>query len=315
MVTQAEIYKGLRNPVKGAKVAQARARESILQWFQSPNEGIEVMEKDWDNLIILDACRFDVFADLCDIDGDLSSVVTQGETTAKFIQRNFGGNSFYDTVYVCANAAVGNNIEHVDVYRFEGLWGDQGTVSGWDQYRNGIHPEIVVDKTLEVQEEYDNKRIISHFLQPHCPYIVKDGKQLPKESKYRSLEAAARGEVPREEITAVYRENVEYVLEYVEELVPQLSGKTVITADHGELLGDPLPGHWKYLHPRHPIGKKQLFHYGHWRNIRAGPLINVPWFEVDHNGERRNIESAGHSEGVEIDRQSIDEQLKMLGYK
>lgn len=35
-------------------------------------EGTFVMEADWDNLLILDGCRYDVFAERNDIDGDLS---------------------------------------------------------------------------------------------------------------------------------------------------------------------------------------------------------------------------------------------------
>lgn len=48
----------------------------------------------------------------------------------------------------------------------------------------------------------------------------------------------------------VYRENVAYGLEYAQNLLEALDGKTVVTADHGELLGESVPLLIRLLHAR-----------------------------------------------------------------
>jgi hypothetical protein len=83
-----------------------------------------------------------------------------------------------------------------------------------------------------------------------------------------------------------YEMNLRYALEAVRDLASKINGKLVITADHGELLGEKR----NYGHPSHsndPI------------------LTEVPWFEVDCQ------------QNNEIDRNAdnqIQSKLKSLGY-
>jgi hypothetical protein len=48
-----------------------------------------------------------------------------------------------------------------------------------------------------------------------------------------------------------------------------LPGRTIVTADHGEAIGD-------YLHPLIPI---KIF--GHNQNIKISALVNVPWLVIE----------------------------------
>jgi hypothetical protein len=67
-------------------------------------DGIDVFEQDWDNLIVLDACRFDVFAAVADsLPGTLERRTSQAATTPEFVRANFGGRDLHDTVYVTQN--------------------------------------------------------------------------------------------------------------------------------------------------------------------------------------------------------------------
>jgi hypothetical protein len=54
-------------------------------------DGINVLEEDWDNLVILDACRYDLFKQVNDISGDLQKRQSQASMTAEFLNRNFAG--------------------------------------------------------------------------------------------------------------------------------------------------------------------------------------------------------------------------------
>jgi hypothetical protein len=97
-----------------------------------------------------------------------------------------------------------------------------------------------------------------------------------------------------------YMENLSLALNSVKQLLEAVDGKSVITADHGELFGEwvgPLPA---------PI-------YGHTPQIRAEPLIKVPWFIVE--GDSRRTVKADVSEQAETGgSQTAKDRLKDLGY-
>lgn len=105
---------------------------------------------------------------------------------------------------------------------------------------------------------------------------------------------ATRGEVLR-----AYRENLTLVLSEVETLLEELTGKVVVTADHGELLGE----------PESPVPNRR---YGHPRGVYVEKLVKVPW-QVYQNGDRRTVteEDAADSD---YDLDAVEEQLQELGY-
>jgi hypothetical protein len=62
---------------------------------------------------------------------------------------------------------------------------------------------------------------------------------------------------------ALYEENLRIALEEIAELVPELDGKVVVTADHGEAFGE--EGVWEHHIETH-----------------IPPLMEVPWLELEH---------------------------------
>lgn len=292
---------------------QGYVRKQTLLTVQGGTQGPYVMDEDWDNLVILDACRADVFEKFCEIDGEYSTVFSRGETTPRFFNENFSGRDCYDTVMVSGNANVSNVLPKMNLHYFEGIWGEE-TTPMWEDDREIVPPDTVVDKTLDVHERFPDKRLISHFVQPHPPFVVKDGKKLSQDSPYRSFSAAVEGDIPAAEMRSVYEENVNYVLNYVETLISELSGKTVITADHGELIDDYVPLPYKVIHPRVGPSKYHYYRYGHYTHLRQPELVQVPWLEIPSD-DRREIRSADGSAGQEFDKDIIESQLEALGYK
>lgn len=296
----------LRNPRKFG-----REFERILSkgMFESVHgKGIDVMEKDWDNLIILDACRYDYFPQYCDIDGSYDTVISQGNNSKSFIQNNFAGCKLNDTIYVTANPfveSIRNDVFHKVEY--ERLFEE------WDKELNTIRPEVVAKHTINNHEQHPNKRVISHFMQPHAPYIGQKGRRLSEEGDFgkfegelirnRGLDIASynipdsinKGIITEEQLEEIYIENLNVVLDEVENMIGRISGKTVITSDHGELLGDRLFGRKRYGHGRY-----------HTEELRR-----VPWFVIESDDRRRLIEDEPKSfESIE----NRDEKLEDLGY-
>mgnify|MGYP006926912527 CR=1 FL=1 len=85
----------------------------------------------------------------------------------------------------------------------------------------------------------------------------------------------------------------------VADLLKSLEGLTVVTADHGNALGE-------FAKP-FPIRV-----YGHPLGILIPALVNVPW-HVYQNG-RRNQVSAEPPESSTDTNMTNDDRLRMLGY-
>jgi hypothetical protein len=273
-------------------------------------DGIDVMAEDWDTLIILDACRYDEFAKYAEtLPGTLEMVKSQSTATVGFLRANFGGRDFDDTVYVTANPQLyrlKNGIhgaESVNTFFHDTVevWKD-----GWSEEHRTVLPDVVTDAALDAAEQYPNKRLVIHYLQPHAPYIGETGRdEFPTD--YLNFWASYRkGEfdIDLSTATKAYRENLELVLPHIETLLTELTGKSVVTADHGELLGErdrPVP----------------LKRYGHPHKTPLRPLLEVPWL-THTQGNRRTIiseERSADSVKEQASTDVVEKRLRDLGYR
>jgi hypothetical protein len=112
---------------------------------------------------------------------------------------------------------------------------------------------------------------------------------------------AARRSLGDEGLRRAYRANLQMVLEEVAGLIKYMSGRIVVTADHGEMLGE--EGY--YSHPgmlRHPL------------------LIEIPWLRVDRDRPKPSPARAAPGEecppegGDPEDEEAIRKRLQGLGY-
>jgi len=100
-------YRFVRNPKLGLYevvriINECHRRVNIRR---NPS-GTDVMSEDWDNLILLDACRYDAFSKVNTLKGNLEERVSKGSTSKEFIKSNFVGRELHDTVYITANPYV-----------------------------------------------------------------------------------------------------------------------------------------------------------------------------------------------------------------
>jgi len=260
------------------------------------NNGFYILKEEFDNLIILDACRFDLFESEIknwNIKGRLEYRISRGSDTLSFLLENFGDNKFNPIkkkiVYITANPFVNREFEG-EFWKIIPVW-----LSGWDEELNTVPPKAVYKATIQAIRRYQGKKFIIHFIQPHCPFI-KIGKLARIDKTFVRLREAMlsgeaqkvdlgiwgllqRGKVTEEEVLWGYKENLRAVMPYVEKLCKILPGRTVITADHGEAIGEKL----------HPIIPLRI--YGHpCGNIRMESLIKVPWFICEESGNLDRVE-------------------------
>lgn len=236
------------------------------------DQAVHVMDEDWDTLIVLDACRADFFEETVDVNrfDAYSRVVSLGSHSSEWTRKNFQNESFEDTVYISANphtTLLANNTFHELIE----VWKE------YDMSPNQIDPTEMVTIAKRANERYPNKRLIIHFMQPHGT-----GKLIS--------EAENRIEL--------YRATIPAVTDIVVELAAQIDGKTVITADHGELFTSG-------VRARLGINK-------HKSRLRFPNLVEVPWAEIN-NGQRRDITEGELSETT-IDETAVEQRLQDLGY-
>jgi len=138
---------------------------------------IYVMEKDWDNLIILDACRYDYFKKLYHpyLKGDLTKAYSLGSSTIEWCKNSFQEKRD-DVVYVSSNPFINSK---VDVLNFKALDLFHAVINvwdwGWNKELGTVHPKTVNDVVKKIKDYYFDKRLIIHYLQPHEPYLCYAG--------------------------------------------------------------------------------------------------------------------------------------------
>ena len=254
----------------GAKYVKLHRLYMMLQkkLATSKFKGIKVVDEDWDYLIILDACRYDVFAQVNNIPGKLSRVYSLAPNTQYWLIENikYDFEKWRDVIYVSANPhvsetmlrkliGIGNPFLHL-----EKVWD-----YGWDPIRRTVPPAKVVQAAMKMLRRYPSKRMVIHFLQPHIPYMYGEGvNDIWPSRKVRFSNLRRLRQYIKEHIVEAkdaYVRSVSYVLGYVKKLIPFLKGKIVITSDHGELFGE----HGLYEHPA----------------VYVEALLTVPWLVVE----------------------------------
>lgn len=316
-----KLLEAINDPIKALAFLSQRALGAhrdlryLLDGVPYNKSGSDFIEEDWDQLILLDACRYDEFERHLDgagafdgVEGSLEHRKSRGSMSEEFIRGNFTGRTLHDVVYVSGNPWFAKLTETIDTEVHDFVLVERDALGG-----ETCSPERVTETARAYAERYPNKRLIVHYIQPHQPYLrrMPDGeigpqpmKRLPGNFHFE----IARSEYSNSDVIAAYRENLDLVVDEVKALLPELEGKTVVSADHGEMLGErtwPVP----------------LRHYGHPRGIRRPEVIDVPWFVVD-DGNRRRIVPEPPQESADIvdalsedmDRHAINERLQDLGY-
>jgi hypothetical protein len=262
-------------------------------------ESTNIMKLDWDVLVILDGCRLDLFSEESSLEGKTSSVESAGSESREFMHSYFQGESYHDTVYVTANPHT-SKLESGIFHDIKKIYNTH-----WDSELETVRPESVTSVVKETDDMYPEKRLIIHYMQPHFPFIGETGQKIDRDNLGSDGDIwtplrFGRLSVNEEMVWEAYAENYRLVENEVSEIHSSIAGKTVVTSDHGNLVGErlaPIPVKW----------------YGHTPGIRHHYLNTVPWHEMPIS-ERRQT-SADSPKDIELRNQAaVKSQLEALGY-
>lgn len=312
------ITKELYSPIRRLQFESKYNKENIF----------DPVDQSWDNLIILDACRYDILAENNIFEGTLDYNVLDSSTSPEFINNYINGKKLHDTVYISANPFT-SRISPGTFYKTYTPFQQDNTEVKNQKYKlndlsDSWDPQTVYDLSIDGFEQNPEKRQIVHFMQPHAPYFGKRAKDLRNELNDEGvrfwawdesldkegcnsdevlshlLAAAEQGYISKKELSEVYVENLLIVLDYVKKYSESVSGKTVISSDHGEMLGE-----------------SSILHgdlYGHGRKIYTKELRKVPWFTLSYK-ERRSVTAEEPVEQRDNLNKDLDKKLRALGYK
>lgn len=218
---------------------------------------------EWDNLIVLDACRYDIFRRVWSREEKVIGVISPASWTLEWLDRVFG-NVFIEAEVFSATPYI-NSLTEINMYgvrwnarehfrKIIDLW-----LTAWDP-RLGIVPPQKVYLAVIVRNigaKYAKKSTIRKriiwFLQPHYPYLSEYFsrwmREYVRELTYtdfltgkmeNTLIKILRNIVMKNsgEIVNAYEETLERTLKYVYKLIDRLDGVTIVTSDHGELFGE-----------------------------------------------------------------------------
>lgn len=244
-----------------------------------------VMEEEWDFMILLDACRFDMYREVVDSAAD--SCISGGSYTQEWLEFNFN-RECKDVVYIAGNPHFASvHLKHVfgfnPFHHVEEVWD-----YGWSDDLKTVPPEAVTRAAVKCAHTYPDKRMIVHYNQPHHPFLGDQEITALEHGTWRTVEGmeggleqnvttvwdlAWKNRISDDHLRAAYWQNLRLVMVEVNKLLEQLSGKVILTADHGNLLGE-----WGL--------------YGHPASLRLESLVRVPWVMLKNGSRRAPTESA-----------------------
>lgn len=257
--------------------------------------GTNVYSKNWDVLVILDACRADIYRDV--INEDAESIWSVGSSSEEWMSNTFTSSTdVSETAYVTGNIFSRDYLDENDFHRLEEVWR-----YGWDDEAGTIPPRPVTNEAIRTWRETGADRMIIHYMQPHFPAIGSDidlGGGVTQDEFGRGgvvnvWSEMRSGAIDAETAWEAYRDNLEFVWSDVELLMENVDGKVGVTADHGNGFGK-----WGA--------------YGHPSGLVFPELRRVPWDSYDCSDERTHQPEETAKEDTADD--TVEERLESLGY-
>lgn len=329
MPTRRQIKNGILNPTHSLQFLinkiSSFPSKAYYEWHRIKNDIpkqnkllFEFISSKSFGLIILDACRYDIFSEIVVdyIKGELQMVWGSGRWTGEYTVRTW--NDFCDLVYFSSMPVVSDkHFERMGSYyrpshQFDELvplWDKD-----WDKSRGTVPADRVSDSVLRYVSQTDDPRFVAHYAQPHVPYIG-DTEILPWDGESdRDIQIridmddtptttfyhmVRENKISDEKLQKAYEDNLRYVLNEVVRLIRRVNCPVIITSDHGEHLGE----NGEYFHKNDSI-----------------LLRKVPWFVVNDDeiggvDIEEEYESSFKDNKTTATTDEIEERLAHLGYR
>ncbi len=281
------------------EIARTKWRHGWVELGKRVNYGRRPYEHDWDMLIVLDACRWDLWQEYAPAHAvapmfqSEEAVYSCGSSSDEWLLKTFGqadDETVAETVYVTANAYT----HLLDLDRFhlvEEVW-----KYARDPESGSVFPEAVTNEAIRAYRENPQKRHVVHYLQPHAPFLHCLDRYASGVDNQAIWEGVKTGKFDRQQVFRDYGQNLQTVLNHVETLIQNIDGTVAVTADHGNFIGE-----WGL--------------YGHPSWVPLPTVKRVPWAVAEGKStDDYELKQKDEITTVETEEPSIKEHLRQLGY-
>lgn len=309
------------------------------------NYGESFLDEDWDLLILLDACRADLMAEVVGEYDYIDSYETKiscashsrewihktlmedGDTLPEkvrtkagialhpddneYIADRYTTRALPDTAYITWNH-FSRMLEEDQFYLLDEVW-----QYAWDDNRKLVEPRPLTDRTISVGRTRDPDRIITHYMQPHTPFLERVRHRDPEfdSPDDRPISDVFKGDEPRnamgngmseytmvqrglvsgDELWDMYLENLRWVLDDIKLLLENIDAeKVIISADHGNAIGE-------------------FGCYGHRPYTPINGVKEVPWIVTTGTDEETHTPDFTKKDGT-VESETVQKRLEDLGY-
>lgn len=260
--------------------------------------GRPVYDREWDVLVVLDACRHDMYERVV---GQSEATLSVASTSTVWMDRTFDerySDAIQRTAYISANP-YSHKLDEDRFGLLDHVWQDH-----WDDELGTIPPDPVTDHGIATAREGTYDRVILHYMQPHFPFIAdgpgfgrlaRGGFDLGDGESANVWDMVENGELDPADVIDAYDANLEYVFESVETLLDNVDGTVAITADHGNALGE--WGMW-----------------GHRAYVPSLALRRVPWDVRQRTDSGEYVATWDPRDTDSKATEDVESQLRALGY-
>ncbi len=270
--------------------------------------GENVLDREWDVLVVLDACRADVLravaagTDLFAA-GGVDALRSVGSCSSEWLENTFAGHpETAETAMVTGNTWTDRYLDADALAVLDEVW-----KYAWDDALGTVPATAVTDRAIATARAGDHDRLIVHYMQPHHPFVADpiDGDAgMARTGSHSSATnpwvMLRQGELSAERAWAAYEATLRDVLSAVETLVADVAGTVAITADHGNLFGE-----WGL--------------YGHPMHTPVPAVLTVPWVETTGGNRRQYDPTIDPPEPLPVSgvygAEADTKRLAALGYR
>lgn len=240
-----------------------------------PLQSNKLATVNWRTLFVLDACRWDYFAQVTEsisFPGDKEPINSEVSNTLAWYKKYWDQQND-DTVLITAHP-----VPEMFKRRF---CKTVITACEVDPDYSWCYPEPTIRVAIREMEKMPTKKFLVHLIPPHLPFIAGHGKKWQNECRNRWTKRADStkdiyGEATQygknynwETLVRYYKENIMLAIYKIEKYFSDYIYPVVITSDHGEMIGE---------HYRKKNGLSCGRRYGH---IGNHPILKiVPWVYI-----------------------------------
>lgn len=275
------------------------------KWYLRKTRSIEPVnffDKEWDVLIVLDACRLDLMQEVAPeytYVSSISSVTSVGSATHQWMPETIDNTPIgvlKGTAFITGNPFSDKFLNDDQFAVLDEVWR-----YAWDEDAGTVLPRPVTDRAISVGREVEPERLVVHYMQPHAPFVNSAESQgfnletFTSGPEFRTeWQRLANDERTFDEVWSDYKDNLRLVMDDLELLLQSINAdKVVITSDHGNAMGE--------------YGL-----YGHPGDVPISCLHDVPWCVT---GATDNGAYCPEEYSRSNNSDELTEKLDALGYR